>query len=71
LTNNEFFNLKCGFHSEIRLKIPEGMKFDEIKKGDYIGAFVTDKKVAFEEFCINGEFIIYYKIMPFIRVYSL
>jgi hypothetical protein len=53
-TTNELFNLKCGFHSEICLKIPEGMKFDQIKKGDHIGAFVTDKKVTFEEFSVNG-----------------
>jgi hypothetical protein len=29
------------------------MKFDQINKGDYIGAFIADKKVTFEEFSIN------------------
>jgi hypothetical protein len=53
-TTNELFKLTCGFHSEICLKIPEGMKFDQIKKGDHIGAFVTDKKVKFKEFSVNG-----------------
>jgi hypothetical protein len=53
-STNELFNLKSGFHSEISLKIPEGMKFDLIKKDDHIGAFVTDKKVTFEEFSVNG-----------------
>jgi hypothetical protein len=53
-STNELFNLKSGFHSEISLKIPEGMKFDLIKKDDHIGAFVTDKKVKFKEFSVNG-----------------
>jgi len=47
--------LKSGFHSDVCFKISSDVRLEEIKKDDIIGAFITNKKVKFEEFSINGK----------------
>jgi hypothetical protein len=53
--NEGLIELKSGFHSDVCFKTSSNARLEEIKKDDIIGAFITNKKVKFEEFTINGK----------------
>jgi hypothetical protein len=42
--NKGLIELKSGFHSDVCFKISNNARLEEIKKDDFIGAFITNKK---------------------------
>jgi hypothetical protein len=56
--NNGLTELKSGFHNDICFRISNGMKLESIKKDDFLGAFICNKRVKFEEFSLKGKVFI-------------